>query len=97
MPSVTISQFRKDLFTLVESAASGEAVEFIHKGMRFRLIRPDQPPVDKLSRITPLAVDIVVGSPSEFEGAHRKMSEKIMKDWETGWNPAKRTRKRAHK
>lgn len=33
--SVTISEFRKELFQLVEKAAQGEVVEFTHKGNVF--------------------------------------------------------------
>ena len=86
MATVTISQFRKDLFTLVDSAADGETVEFIHKGIRFRLILPDSPAPSKLDRITPLAKDIMVGSPAEFAAAHSQMSQEIIEDWEKSWD-----------
>ena len=86
MPTVTISQFRKDLFRLVDSAASGEVVEFLHKGMRFRLTRPDSPPVDKLDRVAPLATSVIVGDPSEFADAHEKMTQEVVDNWEAKWN-----------
>ena len=82
----TISKFRQDLFTYVDSAAQGEVVEFTHKGTRFQLIRPDNPPVDKLKRITPLSMDILSSSPSELVKAHKKMSQEITRDWEAGWD-----------
>jgi hypothetical protein len=85
MARLTISQFRKNLFQLVESAAKGEQVEFVHRGTRFRLVMPDQPPGNKLSRITPLATDLIVGTAEEFEEAHAKMTEEIGRDWEEGW------------
>ena len=89
MAGVTISKFRKDLFTYVEAVGEGELVEFTHKGIRFRLIRPDVPPVDKLSRITPLAADAIVGTPEEFAAAHEQMSRDVMSDWEASWNSSK--------
>ena len=84
----TISKFRKELFTMVESAAKGEVVTFVHKGVRFRLV-PDLPPVDKLSRITPFETNIAIGTPEEFAEAHRKMTEEIVEDWEKKWDPPK--------
>ena len=86
MSTVTITQFRKDLFTLVDSAAHGEVVEFMHKGFRFRLLSLDAPMPNKLSRITPLARDILVGTPGEVEAAHDQMSQEIVSDWEKSWN-----------
>ena len=86
MATVTISQFRKDLFRLVESAANGDLVEFTYKGVLIQLIRPDAPAVDKLSRITPLASPVLVGSPAELDKASREMSEGILKEWETSWD-----------
>ena len=85
---VTISQFRKEVFTFVENAAKGEVVEFVHKGIRFRLV-PDLPRVDKLSRITPFETNIAVGTPEEFADAHRKMTEEIHENWEKQWDPVK--------
>jgi len=66
MAPVTISQFRKNLFQLVESAATGEQVEFVHRGIRFRLVMPDHPPGNKLSRITPLATDLIMRTAEEL-------------------------------
>ncbi len=85
MSSVTISQFRKELFRFVESAANGETVEFTHKGMRFRLTLPDGLPVDKLDRVTPLASSVIVGNPAEFIEANRKISEDLVEDWDASW------------
>jgi hypothetical protein len=35
---ITITEFQRDLFSLVESAVQGEVVEFVHNGLRFRLV-----------------------------------------------------------
>ena len=86
MGSLPISKFRKDLFTHVESAAKGETVEFLHKGIRFHLVQPDGPATDKLSRINPLTADVLIGTSSELVAGHRKMSEEVVGDWEAGWS-----------
>ena len=86
MAKITISQFRKELFQFVDSAAQGDLVEFIHKGMRFQLTLPDGLPVDKLKRITPLAAGVLVGSPAELVDAHRQMSNELVENWEANWD-----------
>jgi prevent-host-death family protein len=35
---VTITKFRRDLFTLVESALDGKQVRVTHKGRKFRIV-----------------------------------------------------------
>jgi hypothetical protein len=35
---MTVTNFRKDLFTFVEKAIEGETVEFEHKGVKLRLV-----------------------------------------------------------
>jgi len=47
---VTISQFRKDLFKMADSALEGKTVEFTHKGVVFKVV-----PEEKLSRMEQLA------------------------------------------
>ena len=37
---MTVTNFRKDLFHLVEMAIKGETVEFEHKGVKLRLVAP---------------------------------------------------------
>lgn len=74
---VTITEFRRNLFTLVEQAMSGVEVHVTHKGKSFTL-KPDGPPVDRLSRITPL--DIIVGDLDD-----RPDKEKMRREWEKDW------------
>ena len=72
---VTITQFRRDLFKIVEQAMNGVEVHVTHKGKSFSL-KPDGPPPDRLSRITPM--DIIVG---DLEEGHAQ----LMKEMEAGW------------
>ncbi len=74
---VTITQFRRDLFNLVEQAMSGVEVHVTHKGKGFTL-RPDHAPPDKLSRITPL--DLVIGDLDD-----RPDKEAMRLEWEKDW------------
>jgi len=48
--AVTITQFRQKLFQLADQALEGETVEFIHKGVTFKVI--PQTRKSKLSRLT---------------------------------------------
>ena len=49
---VPITQFRKDLFSLVKQAMRGTEICVKHKGGRFKSV-PDKRPASKLSRLTP--------------------------------------------
>jgi len=48
--AVTITQFRQKLFQLADQALEGETIEFIHKGVTFKVI--PQTRKSKLSRLT---------------------------------------------
>ncbi len=75
---VTITQFRRDLFKLVEQAMGGIEVHVTHKGKGFTL-KPDGAPPDKLSRITPL--DIIIGDLDD-----RPDKEEMRLAWERDWD-----------
>lgn len=81
---VPISQFRKNIFALVSEAAEGKDVRFTHKGRRFRVV-PEDAPVDKLSRITPMQVlvdeDFNLDDPA-FKA--ERMAE-MEKEWDKEW------------
>ena len=92
---VPITQFRRNLFALIETALDGKEVWVRHKGRRLRLIAEDQP-ADKLSRITPL--EIIAGD-SELGDNSWKTS--MMEEWERKWNrrlgPVERASRKAPK
>ena len=73
---VTITQFRRDLFKLVEQALAGNEIHVSYKGKSFSLT-PDEP-VDRLSRITPL--DFVIGDLDD-----RPDKEAMRLEWEKDW------------
>ncbi len=75
---VTISQFRRDLFTLVEQAMGGAEVWVKHKGRRFR-IEPEKPKGSKLARLTKR--DLI--NHDVPEDAHKiEMWKAIQEDWD---------------
>jgi prevent-host-death family protein len=76
----SISQFRRDLFNLVELAFSGEPVYVTHKGKRFRIV-PDVKPGERLSKLTPL--QIINPQFGELEDAVLK--EEMAQAWENDW------------
>ena len=77
---VPISQFRRNLFSLVETALDGKEVWVRHKGKRLRLM-PEEQPADKLSRITPLEiiVDDARLSDDSWKGS-------MIENWERKWD-----------
>jgi hypothetical protein len=75
---VTITQFRKQLFTLADQALNGTEVWVKHKGRRFKLA-PDDKPVSKLSRLT--EVDFINFDVPD----HGSMLEEMTQAWEKDW------------
>ena len=77
---VTITQFRRNLFNLVEQAMSGTEVHVTHKGKGFT-IKPDRADHDRLSRLTPM--NIIVG---DLEGASEQLMKEMEAEWEKDWD-----------
>lgn len=78
---VTISHFRRELFTLVEAALRGESVSFTHKGVRFDVVANQQAKVrSKLDNLTPLPII----NPT-FEGQPDGLQEEMARAWEEDW------------
>ena len=78
---VTITQFRRNLFELVDSASSGTDVWFIHKGKRFRIV-PEEKPPSRFSRITPMEVF----NPDFTEEDELRMKREMQEAWERNWD-----------
>ena len=79
--TVTISEFRKSLFQLVEKAGAGEKIEFSYKGQIYTVV-----PQKKRSRL-----DGLVGLPSSgmtqeaFEKFRREESKAYNKHLDEEW------------
>jgi antitoxin (DNA-binding transcriptional repressor) of toxin-antitoxin stability system len=78
---VSITQFRRDLFALVNRALEGEEVWVAHRGRRFR-IAPDRPSGSRLSRLTPLEV-VDQNAPKQED---RSLQEEMERAWTRDWD-----------
>lgn len=77
---VSISQFRRELFSLVEAALNGEPLSFVHKGIHFRVI--PEVNVNRLSRLTPLQVV----HPHCSDTQANELQQEIEKAWQEDWS-----------
>jgi prevent-host-death family protein len=80
---VTSTEFRKNLFQIVERALQGEFIEVAHKGRVVRLVPGEQP--SKMSRL--VARDTIRGTVEDLEEAQRALDEEMRTAWEEKWGP----------
>ena len=78
---VTITEFRKDLFRLVEKVIEGETVEFMHRGATIRLVVPERRS-SRLNRLTPRQIS----NPHSSEEAEQKLHQDIFAEMEKDWS-----------
>jgi antitoxin (DNA-binding transcriptional repressor) of toxin-antitoxin stability system len=89
---VPITQFRREIFSLVNQALDGSEVWITHRGRRLRVV-PEDRPASRLSRIAPVEIlnsgllnrtapvdDSEVGAETKEE----TMAE-MKKAWESDW------------
>ncbi|MDZ4798099.1 MAG: hypothetical protein SGI92_08050 [Bryobacteraceae bacterium] len=81
---VTISQFRKELFTLAEAALRGEAVTITYKGQKLRLKAEREGSI--FDRVTPMKMtaDPEPGDEDLSLTSARLLAE-MEKEWEEDW------------
>ncbi len=77
---VTITQFRKDLFRLVDRALAGEPIEFVHRGVVFTVAAEGKP-----SRLERLTGQLVVAPGTDLEKASRELLQEMQSEWEKDW------------
>ena len=70
---VTSTEFRKNLFQIVERALQGELVDVDHKGCLVRLVRVDKP--SKMSRLVPR--DTINGTPEDLDRGQRQLDAEL--------------------
>ena len=80
---VTSTEFRKNLFQLVDRALQGELVEVAHKGRLVRLVPGDRP--SKISRL--IACDTISGTLEGFGQAQRDLDAEMRDSSEAKWAP----------
>jgi antitoxin (DNA-binding transcriptional repressor) of toxin-antitoxin stability system len=79
--TVTATDFRKNLFQLVERALNGELIEIVHKNRTIRLAPTE--PKSKLSRL--VERDTLNCTPGEFDKAIRAQDDESRRQWEQKW------------
>ena len=77
---VSITQFRRDLFSLVNRALEGEEIWVAHRGRRFRLA-PDRAPSSRLSRLTPLEIVDPQSPGLDDRSLQKEMEQAWTRDW----------------
>jgi hypothetical protein len=83
---VPITQFRRQIFTLVNKALEGNEVWVSHKGRRLKLV-PDGQPANRLSRITPMAIINYAEGGLENTGLLEEMTRAWEADWDRDFGP----------
>jgi antitoxin (DNA-binding transcriptional repressor) of toxin-antitoxin stability system len=81
---VTITEFRKNLFKLVERVIAGESVEFIHRGTTIRLVIPEGAS-SKLDRLTSRQVTNPDMPEEQHRAAERKLQAEMLAEMKKDW------------
>ncbi len=76
---LSITEFRRNIFSVVQKAMEGGEVWVSHKGRRFRIVPENAP--SKLSRVTPIEI---VSSGVDLEDDSWK--KEMMREWEKNWD-----------
>jgi antitoxin (DNA-binding transcriptional repressor) of toxin-antitoxin stability system len=79
--TVSPTDFRKNLFQLIERALNGELIEIVHKNRTIRLTAIE--PKSKMSRLT--RRDTLNCNVREFDRAARSQDEEMRREWEQKW------------
>jgi antitoxin (DNA-binding transcriptional repressor) of toxin-antitoxin stability system len=77
---VTITRLRQDLFKLVDRSLAGESLEFVHKGVVFRIV-----PETKPSKLSRLVGQKVVAHRANLADTKKKLLKEMEAEWEKDW------------
>ncbi len=83
---VTISEFRQNLFKLVERVIAGETVEFVHNGTTIRLVVPEGSRTSKLDRLTPRQTTNSKMTEKQQRAAEKKLQSEMWAEIESDWS-----------
>ena len=78
---VPITRFRQDMFKLVDSALAGEPLEFVHKGIVFRVI-----PEGRSSKLAKLTPQPVLAPQADLAQSSHDLLKEMETDWEKDWS-----------
>jgi len=79
--NVTITDLRRNLFKLADRALAGETVEFLYKGVVFRLA-----PETNRSKLENLSGQPVVAGGVDLDNATRNLLKEMEAEWEKDWS-----------
>lgn len=79
--TATITQFRKDLFLMADSALNGESVAFTYRGVVFRIM-----PEKKKSKLDNLVGQPVLAEGVDLEQASKELSAEMEAAWLEDWS-----------
>jgi antitoxin (DNA-binding transcriptional repressor) of toxin-antitoxin stability system len=82
---VTITEFRQNLFKLVERVIAGETVEFVHQGTTVRLVIPERSAHSKLDRLTPRETANTRMTEKQQRAAENKLQTEMWSEIEKDW------------
>lgn len=75
---VTSTEFRKNLFQIVDRVLQGEFVEVAHKGRLIRLVPGDRP--SKMSRL--VQRNTIQGTYEDLERAQQELDREMRTSWD---------------
>ena len=81
---VPITQFRRNLFSLIEQAQAGAEVWVTHKGKRLRIV-PEAPAGDRFSRLTKMQICNPAFGDLEDPALKAEMLAEMEKAWQQDW------------
>jgi hypothetical protein len=79
--TATITQFRKELFQLADQALKGEPVEFVYRGVVFKVT-----PEHKQSKMDKLVGQPVLAPGVDLEQASRELLAEMEAAWLEDWS-----------
>jgi len=79
--TVTVTDFRKNLFQIMDRVLQGEFVEVLHKGSSIRLTSPE--PKSKLDRLVKRKT--LLCRPDELEKVRRELKKEMRDAMEKDW------------
>jgi hypothetical protein len=77
----TITQFRKELFQLADQALKGAPVEFLYRGVVFRVM-----PEQKQSKLDNLVGQPVLAPGVDLEQASKELLAEMQAEWMEDWS-----------
>jgi antitoxin (DNA-binding transcriptional repressor) of toxin-antitoxin stability system len=78
---LTSTEFRKDLFRIVDRVLQGEFVEVAHKGHVVRLVAAEKP--GKMARL--IRRDTICGTPDDLDRGQKELDDEMRTSWENKW------------